>query len=184
MKEFFDIIRKAFGNLSQKQVDGFVVLKTASDNLPLEHAAYVLATAFHETAHTMQPIYEKGRKAYFKKYDGRKSLGNTEPGDGFKFRGRGYVQVTGRANYSKFKKLLNADLISNPDLALDPVVASKIITLGMRDGLFTGKKMSDFKSYEAMRRVVNGTDRAALIAGYATTMEKALQANEDAATLY
>jgi len=51
-----------------------------------------------------------------KAYEGRKDLGNTQPGDGVKFKGRGYIQLTGRANYDKFSKFVNEDCVSNPDL--------------------------------------------------------------------
>ena len=66
------------------------------------------------------------------------------------------------------------DLVVNPDLALDPAIAGKIIIMGMRDGLFTGKKLADFTEYEAMRRVVNGTDKAFAISEYASAFETAL----------
>ena len=180
MQGFFDIVRKKFGPLSQSQVDGFQLLVKASAQLPQDHAAYVLATAWHETARTMQPIYERGSKSYFDKYDAGtkigKDLGNTIKGDGYKFRGRGYVQLTGRRNYAKASKECGADMVAAPDLALDPVHAVKIIVAGMRDGWFTGKRMSNFKTFKAMRKVVNGTDKDDLIAGYAETFLKALQA--------
>jgi putative chitinase len=97
--------------------------------------AYALATAYHEAAFTMQPIHEKGGpKYFFSMYDKdgdrpkvAKALGNTEKGDGVRFHGRGYVQLTGRTNYAKAKKLVGADLVNNPDLALDPAIASMIL---------------------------------------------------------
>ena len=59
---------------------------------------------------------ELGNKAYFNKYEGRKDLGNTQAGDGYKFRGRGYIQITGRANYTEISKDLKIDFVNNPDL--------------------------------------------------------------------
>jgi predicted chitinase len=181
MKAFFDVVRKHFGPLSQGQVEGMEKLVNAANGLPQRHAAYVLATAWHETARTMQPITEFGKKSYFDKYDGRKSLGNTLPGDGYKFRGRGYVQITGRANYAKFAKLLGVDLVGNPDRALEPTIAASIIIRGMRDGLFTDKKMADFDSFKDMRRVVNGTDKAETISDYAYKFLEAIQQLSSAA---
>ena len=113
--------------------------------------AYALATAYHETAFTMQPINEYGGDAYFFKMydkDGDRPevaarLGNTDPGDGVLFHGRGYVQLTGRANYTRMQQLLEIDLTSNAscaDRALNPDTASRIMEIGMRDGIFTGKK--------------------------------------------
>ncbi len=180
MKLFFDAVRGTYGALSQEQVDGFNTLIKASDDLPVRHQAYVLATAWHETAHTMQPIYERGPRGYFEKYEPGtklgKVLGNTKDGDGFKYRGRGYVQLTGRRNYALAGTKLGINLLDHPDKALEAEVAARIIVAGMSDGWFTGKKMADYSVYGDMRRVVNGTDKAATIATYAITFEKGLLA--------
>jgi len=139
-------------------------------------AAYVLATAFHESAHTMKPIYERGPRTYFDKYEpGTRigsMLGNTQPGDGYLFRGRGYVQLTGRTNYAKAGAKLGLDLIRLPDLALVSANAAQVIVVGMVEGWFTGKRLSSYIALSASdfvnaRRIINGTDRAELIAGYA-----------------
>lgn len=61
-----------------------------------------------------------------KAYEGRKDLGNTEPGDGKKYKGRGFIQLTGKTNYKKFGDKIGVDLVSNPDLAKDPKVAAKV----------------------------------------------------------
>ncbi len=178
MQQFFDEIRRTFGKLKASQVQGIEMLLMATDGLPIRHRAYVLATCFHETARTMQPIVEYGGKAYFDKYNAGtkigKRLGNTAPGDGYRFRGRGYVQITGRANYAKASRLVGMDLVANPDLALKTEIAAKIIVHGMTHGWFTGRKMSDFTKFGDMRRVVNGIDKAELIAGYALKFLSAL----------
>lgn len=57
---------------------------------------------------------------------GRAQLGNTQPGDGFKYVGRGFIGLTGRANYEKFSKITGFDLVSNPELANDPKIAAEI----------------------------------------------------------
>lgn len=61
-------------------------------------------------------LKELGNKSYFDKYEGRKDLGNTQSGDGFKFKGRGYIQITGRANYTELSKDLDIDFVNNPEL--------------------------------------------------------------------
>jgi len=180
MKAFFDAVRAAYGSLSQDQVDGFNRLIAASNDMPLRHQAYLLATAWWESARTMQPIHERGTKDYFKKYDAGtsigKALGNTMPGDGYKFRGRGDIMITGRRNYAKASAKVGVDLVADPDKALDPLISAKIIVAGMSEGWFTGKKLADYQTYEDMRRVVNGTDRAVEIGIIARVMEKGLMA--------
>ena len=180
----------ALGALSQKQVDGIEALLAATDGLPITHRAYLLATSWHETAFTMQPVTEYGGRKYFDKYDTgakAKALGNTPEadGDGFKYRGRGYVQLTGRANYAKAGGWLNLDLLGNPDLALQPSVAARILVRGCSNGWFTGKKLSDYLpgDYIGARRVVNGVDHASTIAGYARGFEAALLLLPDPAVI-
>jgi len=179
---FWKAARKLFGgSLTQAQVNGIETILAASEGLPIGHRAYLLATAKHETADTMQPITEYGGRKYFDKYDtGKlaKALGNTpgKDGDGYRYRGRGYVQITGRANYAKAGGKLGVDLIGNPDAALNPDIAARILVRGCIEGWFTGKKLDDYlpDDFRNARRVVNGTDRADLIASYAIEFGKAL----------
>ena len=76
--------------------------------------------------------------------------------------------------------LLGVDLVANPDLALEPAIAYRILATGMREGWFTGKKLADYlrqgraPDYVGARRIINGQDRAALIAQYARQFERAL----------
>lgn len=179
--DFYNAIRPMFGgSLTSEQVQGIETILDATQGLPIGHRAYLLATAKHETADTMQPIHERGKKAYFNKYEpGTRignALGNTKPGDGYLFRGRGFVQLTGRANYAKASKKLGVDLVGNPDAALDAQTASRILVRGCAEGWFTGKKLSDYlpDSFVEARRVINGTDRAQEIAASAISFGKAL----------
>jgi hypothetical protein len=181
---FFAEVRPLFGgSLTQEQVDGTEAILTGFEQHGdgnIRHLAYLLATAKHETAHTMQPIYERGRKQYFNKYapttDKGKALGNTQPGDGYRFRGRGYVQLTGRDNYRRAGEKMNAGLLGNPDLALEPHVAACILIRGCLEGWFTGKKLGDYLAFHDMRRVVNGLDKADDIALLAEGFLRALTA--------
>lgn len=188
----FNILRREMflGSLSTSQVTALNLLCTnfTEESVSYPEAAYMLATVFHETNKTMLPIEEYGSDKYLSKYDtGKlaKDLGNTPEadGDGQKFKGRGYVQLTGLANYARFGKLLGIDLVGTPTLACDPVYASKIMIIGMRDGLFTGVGFArkrpvttyDRNKYVAARSIINGTDRALTIATYAMIFEKALR---------
>lgn len=193
MTAFFDSVRASLfhGSMTQAQVDGCTTLIRLFEQArwPVEWAAYGLATSKWETDHTLQPIKEYGGAQYFHdRYDPKgkhpaiaRALGNTVPGDGAKYFGRGYVQLTGRANYARAGKKLGLDLLKNPDQALSPAVAGQILIAGMTEGWFTGKKLSDYLSpgktdYVNARRIINGTDKAAGIAIYAQHFEKALRA--------
>ncbi|MDX2030625.1 MAG: hypothetical protein SF339_08145 [Blastocatellia bacterium] len=191
--KFFNGYRSAYGRLSQSTVNGLEQLgqhmEADPDLTDLRWAAYMLATVKHECANEWRPITERGAKSYFNKYEPGakigKSLGNTQPGDGWLYRGRGYVQITGRRNYEAMTKALglgpDEDLIKDPDQTLRPMIAYRIMSLGMRQGRFTGKKLSDYIindkcDYKNARRIINGLDKADLIKGYAVTLEGILRA--------
>jgi len=188
-KFFFDFVRSNLfaGKLSGNQVAG---MNFILDVWEASHAAkddrwlaYALGTTFHETAFTMQPIKEFGGDTYFRKrYDINgnnpkvaKALGNTVPGDGVMFHGRGYVQLTGRRNYTEMQKAFGGDLTSSrkaADGVLEPKLAAKIMFKGMEEGIFTGKKFKDYfagttQDWVNARRIINGLDHAAKIGAYA-----------------
>lgn len=187
---FFAAIRADLfaGKLSQSQVDGITAILDEWDRRglnDLRQLAYMLATTIHETARTMQPITEYGKVSYFDKYEPQtsigKALGNKVKGDGYRFRGRGYVQLTGRANYDKASGKVGAALLVDPDLALDPDIAAKIMFAGMIEGWFTGKKLADYfkdgnADWKNARRIINGLDKADTIAKYGKAFYRALQA--------
>jgi len=175
---FFPAIRASVfrGFLNQGQVDG---LNDILDAFDLAYPkgdprwlAYMLATAFHETAATMQPIeeYGKGRGLAY----GRTIGGQV-------YYGRGYVQLTWLANYKAMSPVVGIDLVANPERALLPSVAFKIMSYGMENGTFTGHKLSDYLTVKKTdffncRRIINGVDRAAMIADYAQDFLKAIGA--------
>ena len=155
---FFNEVRKEIfgGSLKQNQVSGLsTLLDYAEKNLSgwdKRWLAYALATAYHETAHS-------------KKY--------------WPFIGRGYVQLTWDYNYDKY------GIKNNPDKALEPAFAAYVLYDGMAKGVFTGKKLSDYFSNKVddpkgARRVVNGTDKADLIATYHKKFLAAILDSQDA----
>lgn len=172
-------------SINQAFVDGVNGLFAAfNDHKELDasnplYVSYNLATAYHETAFTMQAITEYGGVRYFDKYDtGRlaERLGNTskKDGDGYKYRGRGHVMITGYGNYKKFTDILGIDLVNSPDLALDPIVSAKILTIGSLKGIFTTRRLNQYIKYGLdrnewinARRVINGVDKNTMIADYA-----------------
>jgi putative chitinase len=203
---FFQEVRPLFGSLSQSQVDGMNVIldmwqERYLERTPPAQLSDCLGTTKHETAHTMQPIKELGNKAYFTRmYDITGSrpalarrLGNTQPGDGALFCGRGDVQLTGRKNYwlatQKLRELHfidgSTDFVADPDKVMQPRLAALIMFEGMEDGWFTGVKLDDViddldgdkhAEFVRARRIINGTDRAEKIATYSDGFLKALKA--------
>lgn len=180
--KFFRGYRSTFGKLSQEQVNGLDFLLTVFEAdarwSDVRHVSYALATIRHETAHTYQPISERGSAAYLSKYwtnkNIRRSLGNTEPADAQRYKGRGYVQITGRSNYTRF------GIADNPEKALEAQTAFEIMTRGMHEGLFTGKKLKDYidggkTDYVQARRIINRLDKAKEIAAYAQEFEGILR---------
>lgn len=146
--------------------------------------AYALATARTEAGVDFAIRSERGPQEYFNKYEpGTRlgvRLGNTQSGDGYRYRGRGYVQITGRANYAKFSPLVGADLIDNPDAALAEDIAYRVLSIGMTRGLFTGKRLAQYlhagaTDYIGARRIINGQDKAVQIAADADRFQRILE---------
>lgn len=147
-----------------------IVSECQKRGLLRNQAAYVLATAFWETARTMEPV----REAFWLSEDWRKKNLRYYP-----WYGRGFVQITWEANYVRMGNRLNVDLTSDPDVVMDPAMSAQILVIGMVEGLFTGKKLADYitlqaSNYRGARRIVNGTDKAGPIAEIAKEYEDAL----------
>jgi putative chitinase len=136
--------------------------------------AYVLATAHHETGR-FKHMEEIGRG------EGR-DYGEDVlliRGERRRYHGRGFVQLTWLQNYARMSLLLGVNLVESPEQASKPDVAAAILWEGMIRGLFTGKSLADYRQGDSLdfvqaRRIVNGTDRADLIASYATVFHDAL----------
>jgi peptidoglycan L-alanyl-D-glutamate endopeptidase CwlK len=125
-----------------------------------------LATIRAETE-SFEPVAE-GRSRYntspdpaghpFDLYDRRKDLGNRGAPDGARFRGRGYVQLTGRANYAVYGKSigLGGRLVENPELASEPDIAARLLAAFLKDRELRLKQALLERDYAGARRLVNG----------------------------
>lgn len=202
---FYSAVRASLfaGRLTQDQVNGMNYLLDAIEaegDIERNHAAYMLATAFHETARTMHPVREtlassddqairildtafsRGRLPWVRKPYWRKDA------HGRSYLGRGYVQLTHLPNYQKATDELGIDFVGNPDLAMVPANAAKIIIRGMDEGWFTGKTLDqyiddadeadneDLREYISSRPIINGKDKAEQIGLIAVKFEAALKA--------
>lgn len=185
-KIFFDSVRNSLfsGAMSQSQVDGQEALLGAWEAGPtsddLRFFAYMLATTFHETAATMQPIEEYG------KGEGH-SYGEPDPVTGQTYYGRGYVQITWSENYQRVTTQLGLtgddDLYWHAGRALDPVIASDVMFQGMTGGWFTAKKLGDYFSDDRddpvnARAIINNdvSKMGKTVAGYHGKFLEALEA--------
>lgn len=158
--------------------------------------AYMFATARHEAWHFISAEYfstkpEIGNLAYFNKYDpvlaSTQALRdraiaheNTIEGDGYRYRGRGLVHLTWKVNYRRAKEHFGVDFLSDPDKASEFEHSIPIMIWGMKNGIFTGRKLADYINaanvdYASARRIINGVDQQHLIAGYALRFEAILR---------
>lgn len=199
---FFAYVRKApfGGRLSTDQVDGMNAILdywSTSGLTDFRWLAYMLATTFHETGATMQPVretfassdaqaisrldaaFKAGKLGSVKKPYWRKDA------NGLAWFGRGLPQITHKTNYVKMAQILGIPLDKNPSLALDMSNAIQIMFEGMTRGLsskgdFTGKSLEDYFNDTTddpvnARSIINGTDKAKLIAGYYRNFRDAIK---------
>lgn len=141
-----------------------------AERASVEQAAYILATAYWETARTMEPVQE----AFWLSDQWRKQNLRYYP-----WHGRGFVQLTWRDNYVRAGEKLGEDFITDPTRVMEPPIAARILVRGMLEGWFTGKALPvyvdvDKRDYRNARRVVNGMDKATTIADLARQYEAAL----------
>lgn len=188
----FSYARRApFGNrLTPEQVSGMESLvsywEVAYAHRDIRLLAYILATVFHETGGRMVPVREGFAKSdeEARRIVAGRSYGKPDPETGHVYYGRGHVQLTWKENYKRMGDLINVDLVSDPDKALNPNTSTAILFEGMLRGVsakgdFTGKALEDYfnettEDPQGARKVVNGHDKKALIASYYRAFKDAL----------
>lgn len=151
-------------NLGDTQL---IIQEALKQGLLRNQLAYVLATAYHESGHTMKPV----REAYWLSETWRKKNLRYYP-----WYGRGYVQITWDYNYKKAEDKLGVPFTKDPELAMKPENSVKILVVGMKEGWFTGKKLSDYidlkkSDFLNARYIINGIDKKDLITAYAKTYD-------------
>ena len=191
-QKFFAAYEAAFGAITKPErkagLDALLGAAEADTHVTdVRWLAYMLATVKHECADRWLPIEEFG-KGKGLKYGTPVTVKDPQ-GNTFShvYYGRGYVQLTWDWNYRSMGEKLGNRLLYEPQLALDPVVAYNIMSIGMRNGSFAGKGLPKYINdqecdYVNARRIINGTDKAQTIAGYATKLEAILRASIVAST--
>lgn len=177
-KAFFDAYRAAFGSLKPRTVQNLERFLSAAESDPdcanvtpdspaLKAFAYMCATAYHETGHDFEPReeYDRGGKRPYA------ALVIVTANTWKAYYGRGLVQLTWLGNYVKMSLRLGVDFVNNPELAGKYPYAYQILAAGSREGIFTGRRLDHFFTASTddpvnARRIINGTDKADLIAGY------------------
>ena len=197
--------------LSQVQVDSMNAILDNADGFPLSWLAYTMATAYGETgmdysrtenmnytsAARIEQVFSNERrlgipgsqlvrnpqKLANTVYSGILGNGGPDSGDGWKYRGHGLPQVTGRTNFEKVRRLTGLEVVANPSLLLSPVPSARALLAAMEAGIYTGKKAADYlpregkatrEQFRQARRIINGMFAADKFAGYALAFQDAL----------
>lgn len=177
--QFYKNYKVQFGPLKQSQVEGIEAVFNEWESQKLSDErwlAYMLATDKHETANTFQPIAEYGKGKNYRYGKKVKHSGVAYVAPNKIFYGRGKVMLTWYENYELMGRLLGIDLLNNPELAETMEVAVKVMFEGMLRGSsnvgdFTGKCLEQYFNDTfcdpiGARKIINGKDKAELIAGY------------------
>lgn len=158
------------GKITNEQIEGINTILNEAAKIGItdkRQLAYILATVHHETGKQFRPIKEFGGEKYLltKAY--------------YPYYGRDLCQTTWKANYEKVKKFSGIDVVTHPELIGQMPLAAQVCVMFMSKGWYTGKKLSDYfndtkEDWINARRIINGKDKAELIAGYAKEFLTAL----------
>ena len=178
-ENFFDKLKQfgLFKSFTQAQVDtinGVLDECEKQGITDIRQIAYILATPYHEC---YNPKHPETRLTPIMEFGGTKYLMSKKY---WPYVARGLSGLTWLANYKKEAKRLGIDLVGNPDLMLQIPIACESHVYCMSHGSYTGKKLSDYINenkcdFINARRIINGTDKAELIMGYAQKFLEALK---------
>jgi hypothetical protein len=173
---------KAYGHVAPAHQQGIEFLLSAIETdaaiADVRWAAYMMATVKHECADQWQPLEEFGKGAGRPYANPVTVIGPDGQAHVNRYYGRGYVQITWKDNYARVGKAIGMsdELLLHPEKALDPSVAYRIMSDGMRRGLFSGRKLTDYINdhscdYRQARQIINGLDQADRIKAYSEAIE-------------
>jgi predicted chitinase len=176
LQKDFDFWRQAHLDENRTNSAKAITDAASSAGLSKPQIAYVLATAEHESdSFKTLEEYADGSN-----YEKRQDLGNSEKGDGPRFKGRGYVQLTGRRNYTLYRDITGTELVKLPFIMMNwSALAVFVLVHGMTNGIYTGQRLDTFvnersQNFIDARQVVNDHDRADKIAAQANDWLKQL----------
>lgn len=206
---FFAYVRKApfGGKLTQGQVNGMTAILDEWERRNLSDMrwlAYMLATAFHETATRMEPVIETRQPSEASNPSVKTAIARLEKSwkagklpwvskpywrlnaKGLSYLGRGLPQLTHEENYRKLSQYVGVDLVANPDKVLDDKIGVLVMFEGMLRGLFSGRSLDMYFGAAVddpvgARYIVNGKEKASLIASYHKNFLDAINAAIEAA---
>lgn len=122
LRRYWPEVRNA---LVEAHLDDPVMVSYAFGTIAAETAGFIPLREYPSKYNTI--------KTPFDRYEGRRDLGNTHPGDGYRFPGRGFIQLTGRDNYRRYGQRLGVDLIRHPELANDSRIAAQLLAIFISD---------------------------------------------------
>jgi len=135
---------------AQGQRERFLIAAAAGAGITGTQLAQFLAQMCHESdSYRAMEEYASGAA-----YEGRRDLGNTQPGDGVRYKGRGFIQITGRANYRTYGSKLGLPLEADPTLASNPEIGAKVAISYWKT--IVVPKVSDFSDTTRVTKLING----------------------------
>lgn len=155
---FQQIVQPTYALPLERAQAALVVLEPAMReggiNTKLRKAAFIA-----QTAHESGGFYYREELASGDAYEGRRDLGNTQPGDGRRYKGRGYIQLTGRANYAEAGRDLGLDLLNFPELAAQPKNAARIAAWFWNKKKLNALADQGPAAFDSITRRINGALR-------------------------